>query len=99
MKICYRPHRGAFEDAMKEMRKFPNMGKLIIWVCRQWNDDGRGVEISWYCYDKRLKADCFIVLVGKEHLPVGWCWYDLQGINKTLREHRASQRYKIKGVV
>lgn len=62
----YRPHRGGFNESMKEKQEFPSVDEMLLTL--------HAYKVEWYSRDERLKADCFIVL--HEKGPLGFCWYE-----------------------
>jgi hypothetical protein len=67
MKVLYRPHRGTFADSMDLKEPFSSVDDLL-------KKYGPNLRISWYCFDKRLSAETFIV--EEKWGPIGFCWFE-----------------------
>lgn len=63
--MLFRPHRGLLAEAMSEAIKLPNTKTALMELIQtQWQGWATltDIEVSHYCYDKRIDWDTWIVV-------------------------------------
>jgi hypothetical protein len=67
MKVLYRPQRSTLEDAMAEVKEFESLKEMCAYLVRRHERafDISDIYISYYCYDKRIDWENYIVTIGK----------------------------------
>lgn len=78
MKVCYRPQRGGFNDAMLEKREFRSTARLKLFLAGK-------PTIQYYSRDSRLEpasnGDTF--LITDSNIVIGYMWYEEGEANET----------------
>jgi len=75
--FLYRPHRGALDESMKEVKEFTLISDLIAHIEHHWDDRLLELYSRPYGYDKRIEWDTHLVMAkfartnNKDPFPVG----------------------------
>jgi hypothetical protein len=104
MRIVYMPHRGGLFESLEDSRVFFDIKDMLEYIVSQWENafSIRDIYISHYSYDSRIKAEQYVVCIGrclgenylkKYNSPqaIGFCSF---GTTKTSLIRNAKQYFK-----
>lgn len=72
--ICFRFHRGGFDESMLTKRKFRSFDEFMIFLRKTFDLNPLCFEISLNGFDNRLMTYSFIVCA--DSFPIGFMWFD-----------------------
>lgn len=67
MKIIYRPQRATLEESLKASMEFSSIDEMLSYLTYQnyFNFTCSDIYISFYCYDKRINENTFVISIGR----------------------------------